>query len=44
LPTGSSSVAMRTMPRQERAWSIVGSVIASSSGVSLVDPRGRVAW
>src|SRR4029453_1362187 len=31
LPTGSSSVAMRVRPRQERAWSIVGSVIASSS-------------
>src|ERR671911_745732 len=43
LPTGSSSVATRVRPRQERAWSIVGSVIASSSAASSVDPKGLVA-
>ena len=31
----------RVRPRQERAWSIVGSVIASSSAASLSDPKGR---
>src|SRR4029453_6597369 len=44
LPTGSSSVAMRVRPRQERAWSIVGSVIASSSAAfhwSILGAGGR---
>src|ERR671916_1099392 len=43
LPTGSSSVATRVRPRQERAWSIVGSVIASSSAVSIGRSYGPVA-
>src|SRR5215208_8221581 len=44
LPTGSSSVATRVRPRQERAWSIVGSVIASSSAAfrwSILGAGGR---
>src|SRR4029450_781380 len=44
LPTGSSSVATRVRPRQERAWSVVGSVIASSSAAfcwSILGAGGR---